>query len=54
MSAAADFFGSTSFTNYCKAQEARQKMGSAVLQQIGNVTMAVSNLARALAGRRQH
>lgn len=52
MSVAGEFFGSKAFGDYIKAQEARQRMSVAVLQQIGNVTTAIGNLGRALAGRR--
>ena len=52
MSVAGAFFGSKSFGDYVKSQEATQRLAGAILQQIGNVTTAVGNLGRALAGRR--
>jgi hypothetical protein len=52
MSVAGDFFGSKAFADYAKSQEATQRVAEAILRQIGNVTMAVGNLGKALAGRR--
>lgn len=52
MSIAVDFFGSKAFGDYVKSQEATQRLAGAILQQIGNVTTAVGNLGKALAGRR--
>lgn len=51
MSASAAFFGGRPFADHRKAQEAHQRMAGAILQQIGQVTLAVSNLAKAMARR---
>lgn len=51
MSASAAFFNGGPFADHRKTQEAHQRMAGAMLQQIGQVTLAVSNLAKAMARR---